>query len=137
MSIEAHVVHVDMISQNGMGFKLTEHTIQALIACYDNVRSHRIIACISTCPPKKKAAQLQGLQQKFVKAVNSFVFCTHVSALESLASDGSGILRGDEEKATREAVDRLLVSIIPPSQEINASQGIIPLQEQGGSWPTD
>lgn len=120
-----------MISRREMSFKLTPGTIQALTKFYDDVFSHQITATIYTCPRKVKVARAKVLRQDFVKAVNDFVFLTHVSALVSLGKNGSGSLGGNPASISREAIHRLFVSIVPPPREVN-----LPLA-QGMSWSPD
>jgi hypothetical protein len=124
--IQAHVVHIDMISRHEMCFKLTLGTIQNLTKFYDEVSIHQIKASMKTCRRQVKEARSKGLRQDFVKAVNDFVFFTHISALGSLASDGAGSLYGHSVDTVRKAIDGLFVPIVPPSRKksIPLSQGL-------------
>ncbi|KAJ5655108.1 hypothetical protein N7490_002111 [Penicillium lividum] len=139
--IQAHVVHVDTISRNEMSFKLTSETIQSLIEFYDINISCHLSSSISNEPQKSTAPHHKDPKQAFVQKINGFVFCTPVSALESLKSDGTGTLLGRQAMAAREAIERLLVSVIAtqqegslPQQEGRLSQqkeGLLPTQERG------
>lgn len=115
--IQAHVIHVDMISRNEMSFKLTSETIQALIEFYDKNILCPLNSSISNGSQKITAPHHKDPKQEFVQKLNEFVFCTSVSALESLRSDGTGFLIGRQAMAAREAIDNVLVSVMHPQQE--------------------
>lgn len=82
--VEAYVVHVDMVSQHEVAFKLTPETIEAL------VDYHRDIYCIDVAANSpswpEKDGQVKKMQAEFVQAANRFVFRTSVRALEGLES---------------------------------------------------
>ncbi|KAJ5642255.1 hypothetical protein N7490_006255 [Penicillium lividum] len=124
--IQAHVVHVEMISQQEMGFKLTPETIQSLIEMYDDTISRHMTSSNCTGPEKEATPQSKERQQ-LVQRVNGSVFRTHISALETLKSDGTGTLIGIQANAAREAVESLLAYITPPHQD----DKLLPTQ---GSW---
>ena len=105
--IQAHVIHVDTISRNEISFKLTSETIQALIEFYDKNISCRLNSSIFKGSQKLTAPHHKDPKQAFVQKINEFVFCTSVSALESLKSDGTGFLIGRQAIAAREAIDNL------------------------------
>lgn len=113
--IQAHVVHIDMISRNEMGFKLTPETVRGLIEFYDNIPHHLRSS-------NSNGSHDSDSKWTFVQKVTDFVLCTPISALESLRQDGTGVLFGHEEMAARQAVDLLLTSEIAPQPEGSLSQ---------------
>ncbi|KAJ5654834.1 hypothetical protein N7490_001837 [Penicillium lividum] len=137
--IQAHVVHVDTISRDEIGFKLTPDTIEGLIKFYDNHISCHMSSSIGNGPQKVMAPHHKDSKEGFVQRVNEFVFCTHVSALNSLQSDGTGTLIGIHAIAAREAINSLLVSGIASQQEDGLWQqegrfsqaSLLPTQERG------
>lgn len=144
--IQAHVIHIDTISRNEMSFKLTSETIQALIEFYDKNISCRLNSSIFKGSQKLTASHHKDPKKAFVQRINEFVFCTSVSALESLRSDGTGFLIGRQAMAAREAIENVLVSVMHPQQECglwqqgrsiwyqdsSLSQGsLLPTQERG------
>ncbi|KAF2875549.1 hypothetical protein BDV95DRAFT_485098 [Massariosphaeria phaeospora] len=114
--IEAYVVHVDMVSQHEVAFKLTPETIEALIEYHKDIYSVDVSA--STWNWAEKEMQLKKLQDEFVQAVNRYVFRTGVHALEGLEEEGAGELlegRGEDVKA---AVMGLFHPLLPPPPRI-------------------
>lgn len=110
--IEAYVVHVDMVSQNEVAFKLTPETIEAL------VDFHRDIYCVdaaaNTWDWPEKAKQLKKLQDEFNQAANKFVYRTNAHALEGLEEDGAGELLGGRSEEAKNAISNLFVSLLAP-----------------------
>ena len=116
IQIEAYVVHVDMVSQNEVAFKLTKDTIESLVDHHKEVFS--IDTSANTWEWSDKEQQLKKLQEEFVQAANKFVYRTEVRALEGLEDDGAGELlcgRSDEVKA---AITNLFVPLLPPPPRI-------------------
>jgi hypothetical protein len=66
--IEAYVVHVDMVSQHEVAFKLTPETIEALTEYHKDIYSVDVAATTWNWPEKE--SQLKKLQDEFVQAVN-------------------------------------------------------------------
>ncbi|KAF2844735.1 hypothetical protein T440DRAFT_547159 [Plenodomus tracheiphilus IPT5] len=98
--IEAYVVYVDMVSQHEVTFKFTPKTIETLIKYHKDIYSVDVSA--STWEWAEKEQQLKKLQDRFVQAVNRYVFRTGVKAMEGLEEDGAGELlegRGEEVKS--------------------------------------
>ncbi|SMQ45895.1 unnamed protein product [Zymoseptoria tritici ST99CH_3D7] len=94
--IEAYVVHVDMVSQHEVAFKLTTDTIELLIEYHKDIYS--VDASASTWSWPEKESHVKKMQDEFVQAANKFVFRTHVRALEGLEEDGAGeLLEGRSE----------------------------------------
>ena len=97
--IEAYVVHVDMVLQHEMSFKLMPETIQALTEYHKDV--YMVDVFPSTWQWPEKEAQLDKLQEEFVQAINRYVFRTGARALEGMEEEGAGELlegRGEEVK---------------------------------------
>jgi hypothetical protein len=114
--IEAYVVHVDMVSQHEVAFKLTPETIEALVEYHKDIYSVDVSA--STWNWAEKEVQLKKLQEEFVQAVNRYVFRTGVRALEGLEEEGAGELldgRGEDVKA---AIMGLFLPLLPPPPRI-------------------
>ena len=72
--MEAYVVHVDMVSQNEIAFKLTPETIETLIDHHKEIYS--VDTASKTWDWPEKEIQLKKLQEEFVQAVNRFVYRT-------------------------------------------------------------
>lgn len=116
LPIEAYVVHVDMVSQNEVAFKLTPETIDSLVDYHKEIYS--IDTAANTWSWSEKDQQLKKLQEEFVQAANKFVYRTNAVALEGLEEDGAGELlcgRSDEVKA---AIMNLFVPLLPPPPRI-------------------
>lgn len=116
INIEAYVVHVDMVSQHGVGFKLTQETIESLVEIHGDVYCADAAASTSEWPGKQ--AQLQNLKKEFIQDVNKFVFRTDVKALEGLDEDGSGEMLCDQADNAKSAIKELFVPL-RPSQTLN------------------
>lgn len=110
--IEAYVVHVDMVSQYEVAFKLTPETIEALVEYHKDIYS--IDTSASTWSWAEKEAQLKKLQEEFVQAVNRYVFRTNVRALEGLEEDGAGELLDGRSEDVRNAIMGLFHPLVPP-----------------------
>ncbi|GAB1216910.1 hypothetical protein ATERTT37_006129 [Aspergillus terreus] len=110
--IEAYVVHVDMVSQNEVAFKLTPETIEALVEFHKDVYS--VDTAASTWDWADKDTQLKKLQEEFVQAINKFVYRTSVQALEGLEEDGAGELLGGRSEDAKTAISNLFVPLLPP-----------------------
>ncbi|EGD84190.1 hypothetical protein A7C99_5832 [Trichophyton rubrum] len=114
--MEAYVVHVDMVSQNEIAFKLTPETIETLIDHHKEIYS--VDTASKTWDWPEKEIQLKKLQEEFVQAVNRFVYRTSASALEGMEEEGAGELLcglADEAKA---AIMGLFVPLLPPPPRI-------------------
>lgn len=110
------MVHVDMVSQNEVAFKLTPDTIESLVKHHKEV--HSVDTAASTWNWSEKDVQLKKLQEDFVQAANKFVYRTGATALEGLEDDGAGELlsgRSDEAKA---AIMGLFLPLLPPPPRI-------------------
>lgn len=114
--IEAYVVHVDMVSQNEVAFKLTPETIESLIEYHKDIYS--IDTAANTWNWSDKEVQLKKLQEEFVQAVNKFVFRTNAFALEGLEEDGAGELLQGGSDEVKSAINGLFVPLLPPPPRI-------------------
>ncbi|KAJ4178581.1 hypothetical protein NW767_014830 [Fusarium falciforme] len=95
--LEAYIVHVDMVLRNEVAYKLTKDTIETLI------EHHREVYCVDLANTRYGEQRCKKLHEKFVQAINKFVFHTNVSALEGLEEDGTGeLLNGEREKMKSE-----------------------------------
>ena len=114
--VEAYVVHVDMVSQNEIAYKLTQESIDALIEYHRDIYSAD--AAASTWDWSEKETQLKKLQDDFVQAVNRFVYRTHVRALEGLEDDGAGELLEGRSDEVKTAINNLFQPLLPPPPRI-------------------
>ncbi|KAL4780036.1 hypothetical protein BJX76DRAFT_61958 [Aspergillus varians] len=114
--IEAYVVHVDMVSQNEVAFKLTPETIESLVEYHKNIYSIDIAA--NTWNWAEKDSQLKKLQEEFVQAANKFVYRAGAQALEGLEEDGAGELLGGKSEDAKSAISALFVPLLPPPPRV-------------------
>lgn len=114
--VEAYVVHVDMVSQNEVAFKLTPETIDALVEFHKEVFSADTAA--STWDWPEKEAQIKKLQEEFVQSANKFVYRTSVQALEGMEEDGAGELLCGRSEEAKAAVLSLFVPLQPPPPRV-------------------
>ena len=110
--IEAYVVHIDMVSQNEVAFKLTPETIEALVEYHKEV--HSVDTAASTWNWSEKQVQLKKLQEDFVQAANKFVYRTNAIALEGLEEDGAGELLSGRSEEVKSAIMGLFLPLLPP-----------------------
>ncbi|ODH50581.1 hypothetical protein GX48_03263 [Paracoccidioides brasiliensis] len=114
--MEAYVVHIDLVSQNEVAFKLTPETIELLVEYHKDIYS--VDSAAKTWNWSEKEIQLKKLQEEFVQAANRFVYRASATALEGMEEDGAGELlcgRSDEAKA---AILGLFVPLLPPPPRI-------------------
>ncbi len=116
LHIEAYVVHVDMVSQHEVAFKLTPETIEALVDYHKDIYSADVSA--STWAWAEKEAQLKKLQEEFVQAINRYVFRTGVRALEGLEEEGAGELLDGKSEEVKNAIMGLFHPLLPPPPRI-------------------
>lgn len=116
LHVEAYVVHVDMVSQHEVVFKLTKETIEALTEYHKEIYSVDVSASTYAWPEKE--SQLKKLQEDFVQAVNRFVFRTGVRALEGLEEDGAGELLEGRSEDVKVAIQGLFQPLLPPPPKI-------------------
>lgn len=116
LHVEAYVVHVDMVSQHEVVFKLTTDSIDALVEYHKEIYSVDVSASTYTWPEKE--TQLKKLQEDFIQAVNKFVFRTGVRALEGLEEDGAGELLDGRSEDVKIAIQGLFQPLLPPPPKI-------------------
>ncbi|KAI9763116.1 MAG: hypothetical protein M1835_007922 [Candelina submexicana] len=133
--IEAYVVHVDMVSQNEVAFKLTPETIETL------VEYHKDIYCAdkaaSTYNWSEKEVQVRKLQEEFNQAANKFVYRTNAIALEGLEEDGAGELLSGRSEEVKNAISGLFLPLLPPPPRITdvvRPQPLLPSSPGTGNW---
>jgi len=114
--LEAYVVHVDMVLQNEVAYKLTSDTIEPLIEYHKDI--HCVNAKANTYDWSEKEQQCKKLHDDFIQAVNKFVFRTHVSALEGLEEDGAGELLSGKSEEVKTSVMALIKPLLPPSPRV-------------------
>jgi hypothetical protein len=133
--IEAYVVHVDMVSQHEVAFKLTQETIEALIEYHKDIYSVDVSA--NTWSWAEKEVQLKKLQEEFAQAVNRYVFRTGVRALEGLEEDGAGeLLEGRSEDVKNNIMGLFLPLLPPPPRIVDVVRPapLLPSQTTSGNW---
>jgi hypothetical protein len=116
LHIEAYVVHVDMVSQNEVAFKLTPDTIDSLVEYHKEIFS--VDTAAKTWTWSEKEQQLKKLQEEFRQAVNKFVYRTSALALEGMEEDGAGELLCGRSDEVRTAIMGLYVPLLPPPPKI-------------------
>lgn len=135
LHIEAYVVHVDMVSQHEVAFKLTQDTIDSLIEYHKDIYSVDVSA--STWPWPEKEVQLKKLQEQFVQSINRYVFRTGVRALEGLEEDGAGELLDGRSDDVKNAITGLFLPLLPPPPrivDVVRPQALLPSSPAGGSF---
>lgn len=136
LQIEAYVVHVDMVSQNEVAFKLTQDTIDALVEYHKEIFSIDTSANTWNWPDKDN--QLKKLQEEFVQAANKFVYRTGALALEGLEEDGAGELLCGRSEEVRNYITNLFVPLLPPPPkpviEIMRPAPILPSSTIAETW---
>lgn len=110
--VEAYVVHVDMVSQHEVAFKLTPETITTLVEYHKNV--HCVDTKASTYNWSEKEVQLKKLQDDFYQAANKFVYRTSDNALEGLEEDGAGELLVGRAEEVKNAIMGMFLPLLPP-----------------------
>lgn len=114
--VEAYVVHVDMVSQHEVAFKLTQDTIDTLVEYHKDIYSVDMAA--STWSWAEKEVQVKKLKEEFIQAVNRFVFRTGVRALEGLEEDGAGELLDGRSEVVKDSIMGLFQPLLPPPPRI-------------------
>lgn len=110
--LEAYIVHVDMVLENEVAFKLTSQSIEALIEYHREVYSVNISSSISSWP--EMSTQIEELHKDFIHSINKFVYRTHVSVLEGLYEDGAGELLSEESEEIKMHILNLFRSVKQP-----------------------
>ena len=135
LHIEAYVVHVDMVSQNEVAFKLTQDTIDSLVEYHKDIFS--VDTSANTWNWSEKEAQLKKLQEDFVQAANKFVFRTVATALEGLEEDGAGELLSGGADEVKPQIMNLFLPLLPPPPrvaEVVRPAPILPSSTGAEAW---
>lgn len=134
--IEAYVVHVDMVSQHEVAFKLTPETIESLIGYHKDVYSKDSAASTWSWPEKE--VQIKKMREEFVQAANKFVFRTGVRALEGMEEDGAGELLDGRSAEVKNYIMNMFAPLLPPPPRIVDVIHPAPIMPtapvQGGWW---
>ncbi|KFY17483.1 hypothetical protein V492_00637 [Pseudogymnoascus sp. VKM F-4246] len=110
--ITAYIVHVDMVHQNEIAFKLTPDSIEALIDYHKRI--HCVDIAASTYNWLEKELQVKKLHEEFIQAINKLVYRTNAIALEGLEDEGAGeLLRGKSEEVKNNIMN-LFHPLLPP-----------------------
>ncbi|EPE03521.1 hypothetical protein F503_06694 [Ophiostoma piceae UAMH 11346] len=122
ITVEAYIVHVDMVLRNEVAFKLTPESIEALIDYHKDI--HCADAKANTYDWSEKEQQCKKLHNDFIQAVNKYVFRTHVSALEGLEEDGAGeLLCGKSEEVKTNILGMFKPLLPPPPKPVDGMHG--------------
>jgi len=112
ITVEAYIVHVDMVLRNEVAYKLTPDTIEALIEYHNDI--HCVDAKASTYDWAEKDQQCKKLHEEFIQAINKFVYRTHVYALEGLEEEGAGELLCGKSEEVKNNIMALMKPLLPP-----------------------
>lgn len=127
ITVEAYIVHVDMVLRNEVAFKLTPDSIEALIEYHKDI--HTVDNKANTFDWPEKEQQAKKMHNDFVQAINKYVYRTHVSALEGLEEDGAGELlcgKSDEVKSNIMALFKTLQPPPPKPVEVFRQPPLLP-----------
>lgn len=116
ITVEAYIVHVDMVLRNEVAFKLTPDSIEALIDYHKEV--HCVDAKANTYNWSDKEQQCKKLHNDFVQAINKYVYRTHVSALEGLEEDGAGELLCGKSDEVKSNILGMFKPLLPPPPKV-------------------
>lgn len=133
--VEAYVVHVDMVSQYEVAFKLTKDTIDALVEYHKDI--YCVDASANTWSWAEKEVQIKKLQEEFVQAVNRFVFRANARALEGLEEEGAGELLDGRSEDVKNALTGLFQPLLPPPPrivDVVRPAPMLPSCTQAGNW---
>ena len=133
--VDAYVVHVDMVLQNEVAFKLTPESIDALIEYHRDVFTVNMAG--NTWEWSEKELQLKALREEFVQAANRFVYRTNALALEGMEESGAGELICGRSEGVKEAIMGLFVPLLPPPPrvvEVVRPIPILPSSPKTGQW---
>ncbi|KAI9864474.1 MAG: hypothetical protein M1824_005178 [Vezdaea acicularis] len=114
--MEAYVVHVDLVLQNEVAFKLTSEAIESLVEYHKEVYSVDIAS--NTWDWSEKDTQVKKLHEEFVQSVNRFVYRTGALALEGLEDDGAGELLCGRAEEVKSQLMGLFLPLLPPPPRV-------------------
>ncbi|KAL2859966.1 uncharacterized protein BJX67DRAFT_392186 [Aspergillus lucknowensis] len=113
---KAYVVHVDMVYQHEVVFKLTPETIEELVNYHKEAYLVDIAANAKDWPERDN--QLRKLHDEFIQAANKFVFRADLQALEGLDEDGAGELLGGSVVTAKTAILSLFDPLLSQSPHV-------------------
>ncbi|CAK7233874.1 hypothetical protein SCUCBS95973_008743 [Sporothrix curviconia] len=116
ITVEAYIVHVDMVLRNEVAFKLTPDSIEALIEYHKDV--HCVDTKANTYDWPEKEQQCKKIHNDFVQAINKYVYRTHVTALEGLEEDGAGELLCGKSDEVKTSILGLFKPLQPPPPKV-------------------
>ncbi|KAH0544724.1 hypothetical protein GP486_008500 [Trichoglossum hirsutum] len=116
LHIDAYVVHVDLVLENEIAFKLTPESISALTEYHKDI--YLVDTAASMWEWSEKEAQIKKLQEEFVQAINKFVYRTSALALEGLEDDGAGELLCGRSDDVKSAIMGLFMPLLPPPPRV-------------------
>ncbi|KAI9749596.1 MAG: 1,3-beta-D-glucan synthase [Chaenotheca gracillima] len=114
--MEAYVVHVDLVYQNEVAFKLNPESIELLVEYHKDIYS--VDCAAKTWDWSEKESQVKKLHDEFVQAANKFVFRANALALEGLEEDGAGELLCGRSEEVKNAIMALFVPLLPPPPRV-------------------
>jgi len=135
LHIEAYVVHVDMVLQHEVAFKLTIDSIKMLIDYHKNI--YLVDVAADTWHWNEKESQVKKLHEEFIQAVNRFVYRSHVTALEGLEEDGAGELLSGRSNEVKNQIMGLFLPLLPPPPriiELVRQPPLLPSSNQGWQY---
>lgn len=136
LEIEAYIVHVDMVMQNEVAFKLTPDSIEALVTYHKDIYS-KDISALCSYNWSEKEVQVMKLHEDFIQTANKFVYRTHVTALEGLEENGAGELLCGKSEEVKTAIMGMFLPLIPPPPrvvDIIRQPALLPSSSTNNSW---
>ncbi|KAK3674694.1 hypothetical protein LTR78_005416 [Recurvomyces mirabilis] len=135
LHLEAYVVHIDMVSQHEVAFKLTPESIESLVDYHKDIYS--VDASASTWSWPEKEVQVKKMHEEFVQAANRFVFRTHARALEGMEEEGAGELLEGRSEDVKHAIMNMFLPLLPPPPrivDVIHPAPIMPNTTVAGNW---
>lgn len=114
--VDAYVVHVDMVHQSEVAFKLTDDTIRQLVEYHEAIWMVDEAARIYEWTEKEQ--QIKKHNANFVQAINKFTWRTAATALEGMEEGGAGELLCGKAAEAKTAVWNLFLPLMPPPQQV-------------------
>ncbi|KAK5107469.1 hypothetical protein LTR62_001087 [Meristemomyces frigidus] len=137
LHLEAYVVHIDMVSQHEVAFKLTPETIESLVDYHHDIYSIDVSASTWSWPEKE--TQVKKMHEEFVQAANRFVFRTGARALEGMEEEGAGELLDGRSDDVKNAIMNMFLPLLPPPPrivDVIHPAPILPNTTIAGNWWT-
>lgn len=119
LHIQAYVVHIDLVLEHEVAFKLSVETIRDLVAYHKHI--YLVDQEASTWDWSEKESQIKKLQDEFVQTVNRFVYRTPAIALEGIEEDGAGELLCGKSEEVKSAVQGFFLPLLPPPPRVTES----------------